>query len=439
LRTAIIRFLTLAFAIVSASATSPEGVSSNMRSYKLAPGDRIAVTVFGEAELSGEFPIDETGNIQMPLVGTISVGRITIEECRQRLIERLTDGFLKKPAVSVRISEFRPIYVLGDVRAPGSYPFRVGLSGTGAIALAGGIGSSEVRQGTAMADLLAAEERVTVLEWTRRRTIVRLARLEAERDGKGTFDVSKISDAAGPDIARLVLEERQQLSAEQKAHEHTLGLLRHQMPKLQTEIEATQEQIVSETRQLQLSQARVKEYERLAKLGLSQVFRELEFQGQTTQREGNIARLKAEQARLDARLGDLNLRLHEVENTRQTRISAELRETKVRLRDIESSLPSAREVLALRQQQAGLISEEDGIAHSYRIFLLRGQGGRLQPVLVSEEIAIEPGDILEVRRSRSAAGGIATSEPCGPGDRLSCPDSGGVSLIKPGSQQNRSP
>ena len=147
---------------------------------------------------------------------------------------------------------------------------------------------------------------------------------------------------------------------------------------MQAEIEATQEQIVSEKRQLQLSQARVAEYERLAKLGLSQAFRDRSA-SQAAQREGNISRLNAEQARLDARLGDLDIRIHEVENARQVRTLNELREAIVQLRDTEVSLPSAREVL-LRRQHGVLISDTEGTARSYRIFLLRGEAGRLQPV-----------------------------------------------------------
>ena len=107
-------------------------------------------------------------------------------------------------------------------------------------------------------------------------------------------------------------------------------------------------------------------------------------------------------ARLDARLGDLDIRIHEVENARQVRTLNELREAIVQLRDTEVSLPSAREVL-LRRRHGVLISDTEGTARSYRIFLLRGEAGRLQPVPVSEEVVLEPGDILEVRWWRSGA------------------------------------
>ena len=132
---------TICRSVVSAASATDAGTPmGDMRSYKLASGDRITVTVFGQSDLSGDFLIDGAGNIHLPLIGAVVVSQTTIDACQQRLTERLADGLLKNPRVSVRVSEFRPIHILGDVRVPGSYPFRFGLSALGAIALAGGIG-----------------------------------------------------------------------------------------------------------------------------------------------------------------------------------------------------------------------------------------------------------------------------------------------------------
>src|SRR5262245_60588912 len=137
--------------MVSAGATDNKNATSDMRTYKLAPGDRITITVFGQPDLSGDFLVDGAGNIQMPLIGAVAVGNNTMDRCQVRLTERFADGVLNNPRVSVRVSEFRPVHVLGDVRVPHSYPFRFGLSALGAIALAAGVGLSVVRQGVVIA------------------------------------------------------------------------------------------------------------------------------------------------------------------------------------------------------------------------------------------------------------------------------------------------
>jgi polysaccharide biosynthesis/export protein len=423
--------------VPSASATGTQATAGDMRTYKLATGDRITVTVFGQPELSGEFLIDGLGNIHLPLIGTVPVGQVTVEACQERLTEQLARGFLNNPRVSVHVSEFRPVHILGDVRTPGAYPFRFGLSALSAIALAGGVGLSDVRPSTAMAELLAGEERVKVLEATRQTLLVRTARMDAELTGRMTFDaghaargrdaaVQPITNSAGGEIATLLQEEQEQLAAGLRAHEQTIGLLKRQKPKLQKEIEATKEQIASETNQLRLSQARLAVYTDLSKRGLGKALTELELRREIAQEETRILRLKAELARLDAKMDDLDVRVQETENARRLRMTTELRDTKLRLREIEASLPVARETLELRRRQVGLVAESDVLLRSYRIILIRGQSGAL--TAIDGSMPLEPGDILEVRRMRPDPGRGTMTEACGQGSSDSCTDGRAVSL-----------
>ena len=123
MRTYIRSVVLLAFVAFGAKVALAQGP---LASYKLSPGDSVTVTVFGQPDLSGDHVVDATGAIQIPLVGSIFVKETTLEGCGQLISEHFADGFLKKPSVTVRLKEVRPIYVLGEVRAPGSYPFRFG-------------------------------------------------------------------------------------------------------------------------------------------------------------------------------------------------------------------------------------------------------------------------------------------------------------------------
>ncbi len=412
MRIVLIKFLTVAVIVLLAGAVEAKGPGDS-RGYTLAPGDRITVTVFGQADLSGDFLIDGAGEIQMPLLGAVHVGQSTIEECRQRLTERLAAGFIKNPNVSVRVHEFRPIFVLGDVRTPGSYPFRFGLSGMSAIALAGGVGLPDLRPGTALADLAVAEERVKVLVRTQLGLLVRLARVEAERMEKTSFEVPEIADVSDDEIAPVLREEQEQMSIAMRAYEQTIELLNQQRPKVRSEIEITERQIQIETSQLTLIQSKLKDFETLAKQGLGRSITELDLQRQFADREGNISRVKGDLARLDAKLGDLDIRGQEAENARRTRVMGDLRDIKVKLREIETQLPSAREVLELRRLQAGAAGDGEDLQRSYRILLTRGVGRQQVPLSMHEDVALEPGDMLEVRRlktdARQTAAPLATA------------------------------
>ena len=104
----------------------------------LAAGDEIRVTVFGEEDLSGEFKVSANGWISMPLIGGVAAaGRSTVE-LEALIVRALVDGHLKNPRVNVDVLTFQPIFVMGEVNNPGSYPYSAGLTVLKTIALAGG-------------------------------------------------------------------------------------------------------------------------------------------------------------------------------------------------------------------------------------------------------------------------------------------------------------
>src|SRR6478672_7373302 len=56
------------------------GEAELVKPYRLAPGDRITVIVFGEPDLSGDFLVDGGGSVSLPLIGATSVNNLTLQE-----------------------------------------------------------------------------------------------------------------------------------------------------------------------------------------------------------------------------------------------------------------------------------------------------------------------------------------------------------------------
>ncbi len=106
--------------------------------YKLGPADRIKITVFNHTDLSGEFSLDGAGNFALPLIGEVQGGGLTSRELEQRIQDRLQDGYLSDPQVSIEVMNYRPFYILGEVKTPGSYPYVDNMNILNAVALAGG-------------------------------------------------------------------------------------------------------------------------------------------------------------------------------------------------------------------------------------------------------------------------------------------------------------
>lgn len=106
--------------------------------YRLGRGDRVHVSVFGHDDLSGEFDVGASGAISLPLVGDVPAQGRTRQELEQAIRDKLQPDYLRNPQVSVDILKYRPFYILGEVKNPGSYPYANGMTVINAVALAGG-------------------------------------------------------------------------------------------------------------------------------------------------------------------------------------------------------------------------------------------------------------------------------------------------------------
>jgi len=106
--------------------------------YVLGPGDKMRLIVFGETDLSGDFTIDGSGFVRLPLIGQVRAAGYTSQQLEAAIGGSLAQGYLKQPRVSVEVSTYRPFYIIGAVNRPGQYPYVDHMNALNAIALAGG-------------------------------------------------------------------------------------------------------------------------------------------------------------------------------------------------------------------------------------------------------------------------------------------------------------
>jgi polysaccharide export outer membrane protein len=106
----------------------------------LGVGDTFDVRVFGEPELSGTYRVGPEGTITFPLAGVISVAGLEPQALAKRIADRLADGILRSPQVTVLVKEqtSKKVYVLGQVSKPGTLTFTPSMTVVEAITAAGG-------------------------------------------------------------------------------------------------------------------------------------------------------------------------------------------------------------------------------------------------------------------------------------------------------------
>jgi protein involved in polysaccharide export with SLBB domain len=105
---------------------------------KVQPGEKVHITVYDEPSLTGDYQVDPSGFLSLPLAGTVKAAGLNQQELEQELTTKYRSGYLKDPKITVGISEFRPFYIVGEVEKPGAYPYSGGLTVLSAIAIAGG-------------------------------------------------------------------------------------------------------------------------------------------------------------------------------------------------------------------------------------------------------------------------------------------------------------
>jgi polysaccharide export outer membrane protein len=375
--------------------------ADEMTQYRLAAGDRIMVVISDQSDISGEFSIDNSGYIHMPLIGSVSVASFTVDECRQEITGRLQNRFIKNPIVSVQINEFRPVYVMGDVQTPGAYPFRFGLRLYAAIGLAGGFKKNAL---TSISDITAVSQALDRME-TASATLgvarVRLARIKVEQAGKKTIDPTELQDPRtdSGELSELIKSEELQLVIALETHNNGVDLLRAQRPRLQEQMLALEAEIAETQRQLDSTKAFLERYSKLSEAGYARRFTELDLQRQESQQQATIHRLRADLSRLEIARGDLDIRIQELVRTRKARLMEELRITEARILELELALWSAKRTVELYREHAGqaqLITLSDD---EYELLLIRfGQELATKSVKATKDALLWPGDIVEVRR-----------------------------------------
>ncbi len=106
--------------------------------YQLDTGDVVRVTVYGDAELSKSYKVDDSGAIAFPLVGPVPVRGGTTEQAAARLAAALANGYMRNPDVAVEIDQYRPFFIQGEVRNAGQFTYVYGMTVRAAISTAGG-------------------------------------------------------------------------------------------------------------------------------------------------------------------------------------------------------------------------------------------------------------------------------------------------------------
>lgn len=134
----VLAMTSLAPAVAQAPAPAPAPTAGQDARYTLDSGDKVRLLVFGQKDLSGDFVVTGNGTLSLPLIGEVAVKGLTLRQVETAIADKLQPDYLKNPRVSAEVINYRPFYIIGEVKNPGTYPYVNGMRIVNAVAIAGG-------------------------------------------------------------------------------------------------------------------------------------------------------------------------------------------------------------------------------------------------------------------------------------------------------------
>lgn len=107
--------------------------------YRINRGDVLQISVYQEDDMDKTVQVASDGSIAYPLIGNLAVAGLTPKEVEEKMVKLLGEDYLVNPQVNVFVKEYVKIFVMGQVKKPGSFELKPGLTVLGAIAMAEGL------------------------------------------------------------------------------------------------------------------------------------------------------------------------------------------------------------------------------------------------------------------------------------------------------------
>ncbi len=391
------------FIVLGAGQAVLAQADAQAQAYRVSPNDILQVTVYGQPSLTGLYPVDVDGNIGYPVVGNINVSGLTTPQISEKIAGSLSQH-IPGLTVTATINQYAPVFIVGDVKAPGKYEFRPGMVALQLMALGGGAGKGEAPAVTAGMQLISAQQEYADLQMQITTTNIRRVRLQAELNGtEFNYDlpdqpaVNKQATALSQHMLEgektLFNVRRNNLAAERQA-------LEAQVASYGDEITTLQQSMKLHDTEIQLLQENVDSSKSLVDRGLAAKsnLRDMERDLSATRRDALelgsfLARARQNQLAVQQRIANL-------EEVRKSEAATSLQELDLNIARMELRANAQLQTMAEIAKSSGNISSSD-MRQKLVFTISRNVSGTFEDIVANERTEIKPGDILRVELDMS--------------------------------------
>lgn len=361
--------------------------------------------------LGGDFEVGKDGTILLPIIGTVSVGGLGPQELADEISKRIKSkiGLMVSPNTTVQVIDFPPIYVVGDVKEPGQYRFRDGLTVLQALALGGGEYRNATTENTSEVISLVSELRSTDAGILR--SMARVARLQAEASGaeKIKFPSLPLENSEKERASDIFNQERVIFIARRNGLDRQTKSLEDLRNLLSSEIDTLQQKIAMTDDLIKTTENELHGVKVLVEKGISVASRQSDLERQlASYRADRLDNLTAVM-RARQSISEATRNLEGLQDQRETEIVSELQQEQSNIDSLRRKRDTTQKLLIDRLSATpGSIGTEAGRTLDFTI--IRRVDGKPTEIAATESSELMPGDVLKVTGGAHPAGSQATPD-----------------------------
>ncbi|MER8743744.1 polysaccharide biosynthesis/export family protein [Mesorhizobium sp. LNJC405B00] len=403
-------FLTMASASLAAATAGLQ--PSAAAEYLLGPQDKVRLKVyewrasrdviFEWTSLNDAFVVGADGTLFLPFVGQIRAQGTAPGDLARAIGDRLMQkmGLGRQPDVAVEIVQYRPFYIVGNVKAPGEFPYRPGLTVLQAVGIAGGLPIREDDISRLGREVISGQGEVGLLALNNVSLLGRKARLEAELASSDeiSFPAELKVRASNQTVASTMDQERRIFAIRKDALTTQLRSLNDLREFLEKELDSLGQQLTFHDKQIELVQKELASVSTLVAKGLAVAPRELSLEGTVAQMQGD--RLAAETSLLRVRqeISKTDIEILDLGNRHASEVAESLRETQMQLNEVTSKADTAVQLLHETEIAVpALLALRQRSESAKPVFkIVRTTDSSTAELPAEETTPIEPGDTVKV-------------------------------------------
>lgn len=397
---------------VSLTAVAAWPLPASATEYLLGPQDKVRLKVyewrasrdviFEWTALNDTFIVGADGTLFLPFVGQIRAEGTAPGDLARAIGDRLMQrmGLGREPDVAVEIAQYRPFYIVGNVKQPGEFPYRPGLTVLQALGIAGGLPIREDNWSRLEREVISGQGDVGLLALNNVSLLARKARLQSElADSDDVAFPSELTNRASNETVALAMDQERKIFAIRKDSLATqLRSLRELKDFLQQELVSLEQQLTFHDKQIELIQKELAGVSSLVQKGLAVAPRELSLEGTVAQMQSDRLAAETSMLRVRQEMSKTDIEILNLSNQHSSEVAESLRQTQQQLNEVTSKSDTAVQLLHETQVAApALLALRQNAARAKPIFtIVRQKDGVTEELAAQDKTLVEPGDTVKV-------------------------------------------